>query len=63
MNAEDVDLKELKKKIDQIEVLARELQQAGAGIPVIEKNARSILSFVNVLKFGVSDPAELSDKK
>ena len=47
--------------IDQIERLVHKLKASGGGIPVVEKNARIILSVVNVLKFGISDPAEPLD--
>jgi hypothetical protein len=29
-------------------------------MPVVEKNSRSILSFIHVLRFGISDLAEVS---
>lgn len=61
MNWQQIDLEAMKRKIEQIETLVLELKGAGAGIPVIEKNARAILSFTNILKIGISDPAELTD--
>ena len=61
MNADQSNLKELKTTIDQIEQLVHKLRASGGGIPVVEKNARIILSVVNVLKFGISDPAEIQD--
>ena len=54
-------LQEMSQKIDEIEQLAGDLKQLGKGIPVVEKNSRSILSFTNVLRFGVSDLAGLFD--
>jgi hypothetical protein len=61
MNADQSNLKEMQATIDQIELLVHKLKASGAGVPVVEKNARIILSVVNVLKFGISDPAELLD--
>jgi cell division protein FtsB len=61
MNADQSNLKEMKATIDQIEQLVHKLKASGAGVPVVEKNARIILSVVNVLKFGISDPAEIVD--
>ena len=61
MNANDLNLKEMKATIEQIEQLTQQLKVSGAGLPVVEKNARNILSFVNVLKLGIADPAELPD--
>ena len=58
MQTNQYDLKDMKAKIDQIEKLTLELQESGNGIPTIEKNARTILSITQILKFGVSDPAE-----
>ena len=50
---------EMKSKIEQIEKLARELNDLGQGIPVIEKNVDHLLNTVFVLKFGISDIAEI----
>lgn len=61
MNADQSNLKEMKATIDQIEQLVHKLKTSGEGIPVVEKNARIILSVINVLKFGISDPAEILD--
>jgi hypothetical protein len=52
-------LKEMKEKIEKIEELIRDLEEMGRGVPVIEKNTRSMLSFVHVLKFGISDAADM----
>ena len=52
-------LKEMKQKIEEIERLVFELKELGRGMPVVEKNARSILSFTRVLRFGISDLAEM----
>ena len=48
-------LREMKGKIEGIEKLALELKGLGEGLPVIEKNARNILSATYCLKFGISD--------
>ena len=50
---------DMKKKIEEIERLVFELKDLGRGMPVVEKNARSILSFTYVLRFGISDLAEM----
>ncbi len=56
MDGDDVTgLKKMKEKIDEIERLACELRDLGGGVPVVEKNTRSILSFIHVLKFGIAD--------
>ena len=52
-------VKEMKEKIDQIEELIHDLKKLGQGFPVIEKNAQSMLSFVYILKFGISDAADM----
>lgn len=61
-NPAGFDLKGMKATIEEIERLVLDLKTSGAGIPVIEKNVRIILSFVNVLKLGVVDPAELPER-
>ena len=60
MQTNPYDLKAMKAKVEQIEKLTLELREAGAGIPAIEKNTRTILSITRILKFGVSDPAEVA---
>ena len=52
-------LHEMKSKIDQIEKLARQLNDLGQGIPVIEKNVEHFLNTVFVLKFGISDITDI----
>lgn len=52
-------LQEMKSKIDEIEKLARELNDLGQGIPVIEKNVEHFLNTVFVLNFGISDITEI----
>ena len=52
-------LREMKEKIEEIDRLVLELKDLGGGMPVVEKNARSILSFTYVLRFGISDLVEV----
>jgi hypothetical protein len=60
MNSQEkTSLQEMKSKIDEIEKLARELNDLGQGIPVIEKNVEHFLNTVFVLKFGISDITEI----
>ena len=54
-------IKEMKNRIEEIEKLVLELKELGNGIPVVEKNALGILSFINVLKFGISDVADIEE--
>ena len=54
-------LRNMKNKIDEIERCVLDLNELGNGVPVIEKNVRSILSFVQVLKFGICDVAEINN--
>ena len=53
----------MKKKISEINQLAEELKEIGKGMPVVEKNARCILSFTHALKFGISDIVEVMDNQ
>ncbi|MBN1105649.1 MAG: hypothetical protein JXL84_19730 [Deltaproteobacteria bacterium] len=53
-------LKEMKERIDQIEALVLELKKLGEGVPMVESNARCLLSYVWALKFAISDAAEVS---
>lgn len=55
-------LSQMKTKIDQLENLAQELAQLGRGVPMIEKNCRNIISTAYVLKFGISDIAEIDSE-
>lgn len=57
MNDEHFDLKAMKAAIELIEQQTLKLKASGAGLPVVEKNARIILSAVHNLKFGIVDPA------
>lgn len=52
-------LKEMKKRIDEIERAAHELEELGAGVPVVEKNVRIITSIIHALRFGISDLADI----
>lgn len=54
-----LDLGHMKAIIDQIERLLKTLDEQGGTMPVIEKNVRGMSCYVNVLKFGISDLAEL----
>jgi len=56
---EKANIRKMKSKIDEIEKLARELNDLGQGIPVIEKNVDHFLNTIFVLKFGISDIAEI----
>ncbi|MBE9544887.1 MAG: hypothetical protein IMF02_10370 [Proteobacteria bacterium] len=56
---EKIRLQEMKSRIEQIEKLAWELNDIGQGIPVIEQNVQNFLDTVFVLKFGISDIAEI----
>ncbi|MCJ7808698.1 MAG: hypothetical protein MUP26_00405 [Desulfobulbaceae bacterium] len=49
------DLKEMNAKIAEIEMRINELRDLGKGLPAVEKNTRSMLNFIYVLKFGISD--------
>ena len=51
-------LMDMKGKIEDIERVVLELRDLGRGMPVVEKNAQSILSFTHVLRYGISDLAE-----
>jgi hypothetical protein len=52
-------LKAMNRKIEDAEKAIRELKELGGGVPVIEKNARSLLSITYALKFGISDLLEI----
>lgn len=56
-------LKDMDRKIREIERLVLDLEEMGRGLPVVEKNTRSILSFTHVLRFGISDVAGMLDKQ
>ena len=52
-------LKAMSLKIKEAEKAVMELKELGKGVPVVEKNVRSILSVTYVLKFGISDLTEM----
>jgi len=54
-NGHTWDLKEMHAKIAEIEMRINELRNLGTGLPAVEKNTRSMLSCIYVLKFGISD--------
>ncbi|MCF8039975.1 MAG: hypothetical protein K9K79_11735 [Desulfohalobiaceae bacterium] len=54
-------LQDMKQKIDHIERLAHELRNLGQSVPVVEQNVLTLLSTVYVLKFGISDVAEINE--
>ena len=54
--------REMKKRLDEIERLIHEFMDLGKGMPVVEKNARCLLSFTHALRFGISDPAAVEDR-
>ena len=56
-------LREMRERIEEIERLVLDLKELGTGMPVIEKNVCSILSFIYVLKFGISDASEITDNR
>jgi hypothetical protein len=55
----DADFNNMKDCIDQIEKQLVNLNKIGGEMPVIEKNVLAMMSFVHVLKFGISDLVEL----
>ena len=48
-------IEEMKKIIDQLEGLLSDLGRLGREMPVIEKNVKVMMSFVAILKYGISD--------
>lgn len=52
-------LKEMQGKLDEIEKRILELKALGTGIPAVEKNTRDMLNCIYVLKFGISDIADM----
>ena len=55
------DLKEMNAKIAEIEMRINELRKLGAGVPAVEKNTRSMLNCIYVLKFGISDIVDMEN--
>ena len=62
MTTQNGDLKAMQACIANIEKHVRMLEDLGAGLPVVEKNTRIMLSIVRNLKFGIVDPAALIDR-
>lgn len=56
------DLGRMKGHLDEIEKHLGDLKSLGEESPVIEKNVRAMMSFIHVLKFGISELAELGEK-
>lgn len=56
-------LREMRDKTEEIERLVIELQELGRGVPVVQKNVRAILSLTYVLKFGISEVAEITEQE
>lgn len=61
-NEEQANLERMSAIIAQLEQLLIALKEAGGKMPFIEKNVTSMMSFIYVLKFGVSDMAEAAKK-
>ena len=60
MNSTDkMQLRKMRKRIDQLERLTMELKEIGQNFPVVDKNCRNILSATYILKFGISDIADI----
>lgn len=56
------DLGRMKGHLDEIEKHLCDLKSLGEESPVITKNVRAMMSFIHVLKFGISDLAELGEQ-
>lgn len=56
-------LTELNSRIEEIEKNILELETLGREIPVVKKNVTAMLSFISVLKFGISDIVEVNESK
>lgn len=52
-------LKRMNEEIEAIEQHALHLANLGDHLPVVEKNARNILSAVYILKWGISDIVDI----
>ena len=50
-----VGIEEMKRIIDQVDGLLTDLGRLGREMPVIEKNVKAMMSFVALLKYGLSD--------
>jgi len=56
------DLEEIKRIINQLDGLLTDLGRLGREMPVIEKNVKAMMSFVAVLKYGISDIPQLEER-
>ena len=56
-------LRAMDQKIREIEAAVLELKELGQGLPMVEKNAESIKSFIRALKFGISDLAGVLERE
>jgi len=54
-------LGEMKETIERIEAHALHLRDLGKDVPAVEKNARSILTAVYLLKLGISDIVDIQN--
>ena len=54
------ELAKMKEIIDDLERLLLDLDHRGGNQPVIEKNVKAMMSFVAVLKYGISDMVEVT---
>ena len=52
-------LHKMKDKIEGLEKLALELRVLGKGVPAVENNSRDILSSAYILRFAISDVADI----
>jgi hypothetical protein len=57
--AQQIDLKQIHAKIQQIKKTAEELKQMGENFPSINRNTVRILASVKMLEINVSDVVEL----
>ena len=56
------DIEEIKRIINQLDGLLTDLGRLGREMPVIEKNVKAMMSFVAVLKYGISDIPQLEER-
>jgi len=54
-------INEMKTRIDKIERLVAELKAFGRQVPAVQKTRRNILTTTYILKFGISDVADVYD--
>jgi hypothetical protein len=55
------ELQEMKRIIGRLDELLTDLGQLGGETPVIEKNVSAMKSLVAVLKYGISDLADIKN--